>query len=511
MGARHVGDIKEMCRLVHPEIGILTSVGPQHLDTFKTLERVTKTKYELIDALPDNGRCFFPDDEGICLELYRKTEKPKFLSGLNSQTDDVWAEDITVSPEGSRFILCTRDFQIPCRTALLGELNIRNILLCASVALSLGLTGEQIARGISRLTPVEHRLQLIPSSGGITIIDDAFNSNIQGAEQAFRVLKEFPPQRIIITPGMVELGRLEHEMNREFGEKMAAGCDTAILVGKKRSAAIREGLAKAGLPADAVNLIENTDRALVKELLTLRRYIDLAIPRGGAGLIRMVVDTATVPCIETGSGVCHVYVDKDADLDMAVHIVENAKVSRPSTCNAMETLLIHDEIAPRILPRLYSLLTSKKVTIRGDASVCRIIPCEPASEEDWSTEYLDYILSVRIVPSLHEAIDHINRFGSHHTDCIVTTNEQNASVFMKQVDSAGVYWNVSTRFADGFVYGLGAEVGIATGKLHARGPMGLEGLTTYKYKLIGSGQTMEDMKKGLRVYTHRKLNENCPL
>ena len=262
MGARHVGDIKEMCRLVHPEIGILTSVGPQHLDTFKTLERVTKTKYELIDALPDNGRCFFPDDEGICLELYRKTEKPKFLSGLNSQTDDVWAEDITVSPEGSRFILCTREFQIPCRTALLGELNIRNILLCASVALSLGLTGEQIARGISRLTPVEHRLQLIPSSGGITIIDDAFNSNIRGAEQAFQVLKEFPPQRIIITPGMVELGKLEYEMNREFGEKMAAGCDTAILVGKKRSAAIREGLAGSGFPEEKIRIAESLDEAV---------------------------------------------------------------------------------------------------------------------------------------------------------------------------------------------------------------------------------------------------------
>ena len=262
MGARHVGDIKEMCRLVHPEIGILTSVGPQHLDTFKTLERVTKTKYELIDALPDNGRCFFPDDQGICLELYRKTEKPKYLSGLNSTEDDIWAEDITVTPEGSRFTLCTRDFHIPCRTALLGELNIRNILLCASVALSLGLNGEQIARGISRLTPVEHRLQLIPSSGGITIIDDAFNSNIRGAEQAFRVLKEFPPQRIVITPGMVELGRLEYEMNREFGEKMAAGCDTAILVGKKRSAAIREGLTEAGFPEEKIRVAESLDEAV---------------------------------------------------------------------------------------------------------------------------------------------------------------------------------------------------------------------------------------------------------
>ena len=262
MGARHVGDIKEMCRLVHPEIGILTSVGPQHLDTFKSVERVAKTKYELIDALPENGRCFFPDDQGICLELYRKTEKQKTLSGMDSSADDVWAEDITVSPEGSRFTLCTRDFRIACQTPLLGELNIRNIVLCASVALSLGLSKEQIARGISRLTPVEHRLQLVPSTGGITIIDDAFNSNIRGAEQAFQVLKEFPPRRIIITPGMVELGKLEYDMIREFGEKMAAGCDTAILVGKKRSTAIREGLTAAGFPEGSILVAESLDEAI---------------------------------------------------------------------------------------------------------------------------------------------------------------------------------------------------------------------------------------------------------
>ncbi len=262
MGARHVGDIKEMCRLVHPEIGILTSVGPQHLDTFKTVERVAKTKYELIDALPDNGRCFFQDDQGICLDLYRKTVKPKSLSGMNAETDDVWAEEIAVSPEGSRFTLCTREFRIPCQTALLGELNIRNIILCASVALSLGLSKEQIARGISRLTPVEHRLQLIPNAGGITIIDDAFNSNIRGAEQAFQVLKEFPPRRIIITPGMVELGKLEYDMNREFGKKMADGCDTAILVGKKRSTAIREGLTGAGFPENSIRIADSLDEAI---------------------------------------------------------------------------------------------------------------------------------------------------------------------------------------------------------------------------------------------------------
>ena len=272
---------------------------------------------------------------------------------------------------------------------------------------------------------------------------------------------------------------------------------------------VRRVLSESSLPADSAQLLET--REDVAEMLKEDTLIDLIIPRGSNSFVRYIMDHSRIPVLGHSDGICHVYIDRDADPETALRVAVDSKVQNVSVCNAMETLLIHDEIAPRILPRLYSLLTSKKVTIRGDASVCRIIPCEPASEEDWSTEYLDYILSVRIVPSLHEAIDHINRFGSHHTDCIVTTNEQNASVFMKQVDSAGVYWNVSTRFADGFVYGLGAEVGIATGKLHARDPMGLEGLTTYKYKLIGSGQTMEDMKKGLRVYTHRKLNENCPL
>ena len=272
---------------------------------------------------------------------------------------------------------------------------------------------------------------------------------------------------------------------------------------------VRRALSESSLPADSAQLLET--REDVAEMLKEDTLIDLIIPRGSNSFVRYIMDHSRIPVLGHSDGICHVYIDRDADPETALRVAVDSKVQNVSVCNAMETLLIHDEIAPLILPRLYSLLTSKKVTIRGDASVCRIIPCEPASEEDWSTEYLDYILSVRIVPSLHEAINHINRFGSHHTDCIVTTNEQNASVFMKQVDSAGVYWNVSTRFADGFVYGLGAEVGIATGKLHARGPMGLEGLTTYKYKLIGSGQTMEDMKKGLRVYTHRKLNENCPL
>ena len=261
MGARHVGDIKEMCRLVHPRYGVLTSVGPQHLDTFKTVERVARTKYELIDAVPEDGHCFFSDDGGICRDLYEQTHKPKTLAGTDPDRDDLWAEEISVTQHGSTFMLCTRSGRIPCSTRMLGELNIRNILLCASVALELGMTPDQIVRGISRIEPVEHRLQLIENPGGITIIDDAFNSNIRGAEQAFSVLKSFSSTRIVITPGMVELGSAEHEMNRRFGEMMASACDIAILVGKKRCESIRNGLIAAGFPEGNIHIAESLDAA----------------------------------------------------------------------------------------------------------------------------------------------------------------------------------------------------------------------------------------------------------
>ena len=263
MGARHVGDIKEMCRLVHPEIGVLVSVGPQHLDTFKTLARVIQTKYELIDALPDDGKAFFSDDGDICRKLFEKTSREKMISGLDPDYDDVWAENIAYSPEGSTFILCTKDKQIPCRSQLLGELNIRNMLLCASVALQLGLTQEQIARGIEKIRPIEHRLQLIPNPGGMSVIDDAFNSNIRGAKQAFQVLKAFPEKRIIVTPGMVELGEKEYEMNREFGYAMADCCDAAILVGKKRSQSILEGLRDGKFAENNIYVVSSLDEATV--------------------------------------------------------------------------------------------------------------------------------------------------------------------------------------------------------------------------------------------------------
>ncbi len=268
MGARHVGDIREMCRLVHPQIGLLTSVGPQHLDTFKTVERVARTKYELIDALPDDGDAFFADDDGLCRQLYEKTTKSRHLTGLDPEKDELWAEDIRYSPEGSTFSLCRKNERIICTTQLLGELNIRNILLCASVALTLGLSMEQIARGIRKIRPIEHRLQLIRHPGGINVIDDAFNSNIRGAKQAFEVLKQFPEKRVVVTPGMVELGEREYEMNTEFGASMAECCDVAVLVGKKRSEAIAAGLKQKGFSQGSIKVVSSLEEAtaLIREI-----------------------------------------------------------------------------------------------------------------------------------------------------------------------------------------------------------------------------------------------------
>ena len=272
---------------------------------------------------------------------------------------------------------------------------------------------------------------------------------------------------------------------------------------------VRRALEENGFSPDTAQLLET--REDVAQMLKEDTLIDLIIPRGSNSFVRYIMDNSRIPVLGHSDGICHVYVDRDADPDTACRIVTDSKTQYVSVCNACETLLVHKDIAARFLPEVCRSLRKKNVEIRGDVETRKLIDCIPATENDWSAEYLDYIISVKIVSSAEEAIAHINRYGSHHTDCIVSENPDTASVFMNTVDSAGVYWNVSTRFADGFVYGLGAEVGIATGKLHARGPMGLEGLTTYKYKLIGSGQTMEDMKSGKRHYTHIPLNEKCPL
>ena len=262
MGARHVGDIKEMCRLVHPHHGVLTSVGPQHLDTFHSLDRIKSTKYELMDAIPDGGCCFFPDDKAICRELFDKTRKEKRLCSIHPGADDadVWTTDIHVSPAGSSFVLHTMSDEVTCQTRLLGEHNIQNIILAATVGLRLGMTLKQIARGISRIAPVEHRLQLIPSTG-VTIIDDAFNSNPKGAQAALKVLREFEGRRIIITPGMVELGDGEDAFNHEFGLMMAECVDVAILVGKKHTSPIARGLKEAGFPQENLHVVSTLDEA----------------------------------------------------------------------------------------------------------------------------------------------------------------------------------------------------------------------------------------------------------
>lgn len=282
----------------------------------------------------------------------------------------------------------------------------------------------------------------------------------------------------------------------------------ALRTNQALCACVQKALETVSLPYDTVQLLET--REDVAQMLKEDTLIDLIIPRGSNSFVRYIMDNSRIPVLGHSDGICHVYIDRDADLQTALKIALDSKTQNVSVCNAMETLLVHRDIAPLFLKNADGMFKDAGVEIRGDEDTQKLISCVPASDEDWKTEYLDYIVSIRIVSSLEEAVSHINRYGSHHTDCIVTENNEAASSFMNKVDSAGVYWNVSTRFADGFVYGLGAEVGIATGKLHARGPMGLEGLTTYKYKLIGSGQTMKEVKDGQIVYTHSALQKKCP-
>lgn len=251
----------------------------------------------------------------------------------------------------------------------------------------------------------------------------------------------------------------------------------------------RESLRQCSLPEDSVQLIESTSHDDIAQLLAMREYIDVAIPRGGAGLIQNVVIHSQVPVIETGVGNCHVYVDKDADLGMAEKIVVNAKTQRPSVCNAAETLLIHQDIARVFLPQIVTTLKQAGVEIRGCEQACQILPdLISATEEDWKTEYLDLILAVKVVKNLNEAIEHINTYGTRHSESIITENYTNARDFLDKIDAAAVYVNASTRFTDGEQFGLGAEIGISTQKLHARGPMGLQELTTTKFIIYGTAQ-----------------------
>ena len=260
-------------------------------------------------------------------------------------------------------------------------------------------------------------------------------------------------------------------------------------------AALKRGLAAAGLPEDALQLVEDTTRASANELMCARGLVDLLIPRGGAGLIRSCVDNATVPVLETGTGVCHIYVDKAADLDMALNIIENAKCSRPSVCNAAEVCLVHQDIAPAFLPLLKERLVDRRaekglppVELRLDARAAAQIPGTPAGGDDFCREYLDYVMAVGVVDSLDQALEHIAAHSTGHSDCIVTEDADAAARFQLGVDSAAVYWNASTRFTDGGEFGLGCEMGISTQKLHARGPLGLRELCSSKYLIAGDGQ-----------------------
>ncbi len=266
------------------------------------------------------------------------------------------------------------------------------------------------------------------------------------------------------------------------------GGSDALYSNKAIVSVIREGLEKSGVTEDAISFIDATDRAVTMEFMKMKEYVDVLIPRGGAGLIRSVVENSTIPVIETGTGNCHIYIDEDADLAKAIPIIINAKTQRLGVCNACESLVVHEKIREKLLPDLAKALSEKSVEIRGDEKIGEVINCVPATEEDYRTEYLDAIISMKTVKNVDEAIAHINKYNTKHSEAIITENREHAEKFLNEVDAACVYVNASTRFTDGFEFGFGAEIGISTQKLHARGPMGLRELTSYKYRITGNGQ-----------------------
>ena len=345
----------------------------------------------------------------------------------------------------------------------------------------------------------------------LTLSDARIDSMVKGVREVSllpdpvgkKLWKRTRPNGLVIEKRRVPLGVIAiiYESRPNVTADAAVLCiktsNTVILRGGKEALhsniaiarALQEGGASAGLPRHAVQLIETIDREAVRELVQLDDRVDVVIPRGGESLIRAVVENARVPVLKHYKGVCHVFVDAAADLGKAIAIVENAKCQRPGVCNAMETLLLHRDVAAGFLPLLGELASRRKVELRGCPLTRSLLPsCKPATEEDWTTEYLALILSVRVVKDLKAAIAHINTYSSHHSDAIVTADARSAKKFQKEVDSAAVYVNASTRFTDGGEFGMGAEMGISTDKLHARGPMGLEELTTYKYVVTGSGQ-----------------------
>lgn len=281
------------------------------------------------------------------------------------------------------------------------------------------------------------------------------------------------------------------------------GGSEAMQTNKALFSIIYEKALEAGLPENCMLQLEAREE--IRELLDCHDSVDLLIPRGSNAFVQYIMNNTKIPVMGHADGICHIYVDKDADLAKAVPVIVDAKTQYVSACNTVETLLVHTDVVQALMPALKEALDAKHVEIRGTAEIRQVIDCEPATEEDFSTEYLDYILSVKTVENAEEAIRHINMYGSHHTDCIITENRETAALFMQMVDSAGVYQNCSTRFADGYRYGLGAEVGISTGKIHARGPVGLEGLVSYKYKLFGKGQVVDDYASGRKQFHFKNI------
>jgi glutamate-5-semialdehyde dehydrogenase len=345
----------------------------------------------------------------------------------------------------------------------------------------------------------------------LTLTDSRIDGMIRGVREVIalpdpvgkKLWKRARPNGLIIEKKRVPLGvvAIIFESRPNVTADAAVLCiktsNAVILRGGKEAihsnlaiaAALQAGGESAGLPKNAVQLIATTDREAVRELVQMDDRVDVVIPRGGESLIRAVVEHARIPVLKHYKGVCHVFVDATADLKMAIAIIENAKCQRPGVCNAIETLLVHQAIAPAFMPMLADMASRRQVELRGCNATRMLLPnCVAATEMDWYTEYLDLILSVRVVKDLKAAINHINGFGSHHSDAIVTADAKSAKKFLKEVDSAAVYVNASTRFTDGGEFGMGAEMGISTDKLHARGPMGLEELTTYKYVISGNGQ-----------------------
>lgn len=347
---------------------------------------------------------------------------------------------------------------------------------------------------IDRLTLNESRIRsMVVGIEGIIALPDPIGEVLGGGDlpNGLQVIKKRVPMGVI---GIIFESRPNVTVDaaalcfKAGSAVILRGGSDAINSNKALTMLMRNAVSSVGAPKDCIQLVEETSRETANAMMRLNRYIDLLIPRGGGGLIKAVVNNATVPVIQTGEGNCHVYVDESADIDMAVNIVNNAKTQRPSVCNAIESILVHEKAASEFFKKLDELWQGKVLVI-GDEKTAEYIRTEKIAEDaDYAEEFLDYKLSSRVVSGVDEAIEHINRFGTKHSECIVTQSFENAEKFRSRVDAAAVYVNASTRFTDGFEFGLGAEIGISTQKLHARGPMGLEAITTYKYLINGSGQ-----------------------